>query len=132
MSGDAAVLFANDAFYVALSGGDLQAMRDVWADSGPVCCIHPGWEALATHEDVFGSWEAILKAPPTVRCVAPAVQLYGDVATVICFEEISGTYLLATNIFRLIGGRWRMVHHHAGPTNAVPEEEPVDDPRSMN
>ena len=132
MSQDASVLFANEAFYLALAGGDLTAMRDVWADSGPVCCIHPGWEALTDWEDVFGSWIAVLKSPPAVRCVAPEVQIYGDVAAVFCFEEIAGNYLLATNIYRRLGGRWRMVHHHAGPTNAVPDEEHLEDPRSVN
>jgi len=115
-----AILFANDAFYAAFAAGDMAAMREVWAGDAPVSCIHPGWDALTTEKDVLASWEGILREPPQIRCHAPRALAYGDTAMVICFEEISGSFLLATNIFVREGPRWRMVHHHAGVTNAVP------------
>ncbi len=127
-----AVLFANDAFYTAFVTGDLEAMHAVWADTGPVSCIHPGWAALTRLEDILASWKNILANPPPVHCHAPTALVYGDTATVLCFEEITGSYLLATNIFIRRGGRWLMVHHHAGVTNATPPKPRDEDRRSIN
>lgn len=127
-----AVLFANDAFYAAFAVGDIAAMRDVWAWDAPVSCIHPGWDALTDARDVLASWEGILREPPQIRCHAPRALAYGDTAVVICFEEISGSFLLATNVFVREGARWRMVHHHAGVTNATPPATDDQPPRSIN
>ncbi len=41
--------------------------------------------------------------------------LYGDVATVLCEEELDTGHLVATNIFVREGKSWRMVHHQASP-----------------
>lgn len=117
-----AVLFANDAFYAAFAAGDIAAMRAVWAEDAPVSCIHPGWAALTTRQDVLKSWQRILRSPPTIACHAPEVFFHGNTATVLCFEEISGSYLLATNVFVRQDKRWLMVHHHAGVTNATPSD----------
>ena len=38
----AAVLFANDAFYLAFANRDYDAMDVIWARDAPVTCIHPG------------------------------------------------------------------------------------------
>jgi len=127
-----AVLFANEAFYAAFATGDLAAMQALWAHEAPVSCIHPGWGAVTDLQGVIESWEGILRSPPKIRCHAPVVQAYGDMATVLCFEEISGAFLLATNIFVRQGGRWLMVHHHAGVTNATPPAKQVPVPPSIN
>lgn len=124
-----AVLFANEAFYRAFADRDVDAMDDLWASTAPVCCIHPGWEAIYEREDVVESWRAILTGvtPPEINCVAPRVYFYGESAFVVCFEVIHGDHLIATNYFVREEGRWKMVHHQAGPTRAVmPEgsEEP--------
>jgi hypothetical protein len=63
MSETAAILFANNAFYIAFRGRDLEAMDDLWAREAPVACIHPGWHALSGREDVMDSWEGILTNP---------------------------------------------------------------------
>ncbi len=127
-----AVLFANDAFYAAFASGDMDAMRDVWATQASVSCIHPGWDVLMDVQDVLASWERILKDPPQVRCHAPRALAFGDTAMVLCFEEISGTFLLATNIFAREGQHWRLVHHHAGVTNATPPETTDEPSPSIN
>ena len=116
-----AVLFANEAFYRAFADRDMDAMEDLWAVSAPVCCIHPGWEAIYERYDVIESWRAIFSGAtsPAINCVAPRVYFYGEAAFVVCFEEIQGDHLIATNYFVREAGRWRMVHHQAGPTRAV-------------
>ena len=112
-----AILFANEAFYRAFAERNFPAMEELWARSHPVACIHPGWGPLSGRKEVMASWEAILQHPsqPTVACLSPEAFILGDTAYVICFEEVAGSYLLATNIFVRQGSVWRMVHHQAGP-----------------
>lgn len=128
------VLFANEAFYLSFAGGDTEAMDRLWARSAAVSCIHPGWEALHGRVPVMESWRAIMQAgSPQIRCRDPEVALYGDVATVICFEDVQGGFLIATNVFVREGGSWRMVHHQAGPTRGAPRATgQADEVRSIN
>lgn len=120
-----AVLFANEAFYRAFADRDVEAMDALWARRAPVACIHPGWSALEGRATVMQSWRAIMGNPasPAIRPRAAKAYLLGEVAFVVCFEEIEGQFLLATNIFVREDGRWRIAHHQAGPTNAAPPPE---------
>ena len=131
MSENEAVLFANEAFYHAFRGCDLEAMAEVWASEAFVTCIHPGWDAVNGRQDVLDSWESIMAGgnAPNIHCRGARAHLYDNTATVICFEEISGSFLIATNIFVREHSRWKMVHHQAGPTNAT---APVDDEPEPN
>ena len=118
-----ALLFANEAFYLAFADRDMEAMEAAWSATAPVACIHPGWGVLTGRDEVLESWAAIIANPdsPTIRVHAPEPHLYGNVGFVVCYEEIAGQYLIATNIFIRDGSVWRMVHHQAGPTTVVPE-----------
>lgn len=127
-----AVLFANEAFYRAFAGRDMQAMEDLWSQHAPVSCIHPGWGAIFGREQVMRSWLAIIagEGAPPITCHGPVARLYGATAAVVCFEKLGENYLLATNLFVREGAIWKMVHHQAGPTTAVPppEDEEPDAP----
>jgi hypothetical protein len=124
-----AVLFANEAFYQAFAGRDIDAMDRLWARGGPVACIHPGWSPLVGRERVLASWRAILANPasPAIRCRRPRAFLHGDSAFVICYEEIEGAVLIATNLFVREGREWKMTHHQAGPVTVASEDEPAED-----
>jgi ketosteroid isomerase-like protein len=115
----ASVLEANAAFYRAFTRGDFTAMREVWAERAEVLCFHPGGALLRGQADVLGAWQQILSAsgPLDMRCHDAQAQVHGEVAVVTCYEGngSSAPHLAATNVFVLEGGRWRMVHHHAGP-----------------
>ena len=132
MFDEEAVLFANEAFYRAFHDRDVAAMEGVWASDGALACIHPGWPAILGRRDIMESWRGILGSPqaPSIQCRQPQALLCGDVAFVVCYEEIAGSYLIATNIFRRQGRRWAMVHHHAAPS-PVPlvTEETEEEPR---
>lgn len=130
MSDRDAVLFANEAFYQAFASRDLDAMADVWAHERPVACLHPGWPPMHGRDQVMASWRAILghENAPRIVCRDARVNLQGDVAVVICFEELDGQYLIATNLFVREGGPWRIVHHHAGPTTGEPDAEEEGEP----
>jgi ketosteroid isomerase-like protein len=111
------VLAANRSFYESFNGGDLPAIEALWADEGPVVCIHPGWDALHGREEVLESFRAILsgQSAPEVECVGPSAIVRGEMGVVVCGEMVDGAYLAATNVFVKVGAAWRMVHHQAGP-----------------
>jgi len=129
----AAILFANDAFYAAFSARDFDQMRSIWAEGEGVGCIHPGWPPLYGRETVLESWRRILENPetPAVSARAPRVVPQGpDGAAVICYEDIGGQLLIATNSFvregdKATGGTWKLCHHHASavpPPGELPDE----------
>ena len=119
------LLFANEAFYAAFAGGDQEAMTALWAKGGPVACLHPRAALLSGLDEVLESWRQILAAPnrPDIRCRAPKAFVQGETGFVVCYEEVQGGYLIATNIFAREQGQWKMVHHQAGPAPGAPPKE---------
>ncbi len=108
-------IFANEAFYVAFSTGDLVAMKDLWSPNSGVVCVHPGWPALTTREDIMASWESILSSDrrPKVSFYSPVATNIGDAVIITCYEDVGGAVLTATNMFVPVGGIPRMVFHQA-------------------
>jgi hypothetical protein len=128
----AKALFANEAFYLAFSHKDLEAMDRLWARSAPVLCIHPGWPALASREDIMISWHNILGNSST-GAIAPhhaRAFVYEGFVIVQCYEEIQEDVLAATNVFVVEEGEFRLVHHQASPCSQPPPRETAD-PVSM-
>lgn len=125
------VLFANEAFYRAFGDRDRRAMDEMWAREIPVACVHPGWGVLIGRSAVLESWMTLLANPrsPTPTCRAPRAFVYADAGFVICFEELQGNFLLATNVFVRENGAWRIVHHQSGPTAERPPPEAARDAR---
>ena len=132
MSETAKLLFANDAFYIAFNSRDAKAMDEIWARKTPVTCIHPGWQALTSRDDVMESWNAILGNPnsPSIACRGARGSVRDDVGLVICYETIGGAVLVASNIFIREDNTWLLMHHHAGPCESLPtelaDEQPVE------
>ena len=127
MTDSDAVLAANLEFYRAFGARDLGAMDALWARRAPVACIHPGWPALADRDAVMQSWQGILANPaaPRIACFDERVLLYGDVALVICEEELDGGTLSASNLSVRADGAWRLAHHPAGQLVArAPQRRP--------
>lgn len=129
MSDRDAVLFANEAFYLAFNGRDFPAMDALWARQAPVSCIHPGGGPIFDREAVMASWKSILghESSATIRFHAPHVRMLGEQAVVVCFEEIAGNMLIATNVFVREDRAWKVVHHQAGPTAETPPRAAVSD-----
>lgn len=130
-----AVLFGNEAFYQAFNARDMALMEQLWAERVPVACIHPGWPPLEGRDAVLRSWRSILgnAAQPQIRMQEPRVFFAGEVAFVICYEQVGGQYLIATNIFVREDGGWRLAHHQSGPTNGRPAEASADEaPRTRH
>jgi ketosteroid isomerase-like protein len=116
MTDQDAVLAANHEFYRAFTARDLAAMEGIWARRAPVACIHPGWTALKDRHTIIDSWAGILSNPeaPRIACFDEQVFLYGDVALVLCEEELESGTLAASNLFVREDGAWRIAHHQAG------------------
>jgi ketosteroid isomerase-like protein len=116
MNDSDAVLAANLEFYRAFTARDLAAMDALWARLAPVACLHPGWTALTDREAIMESWEGILsnQGAPRIACFDERVFLYGDVALVLCEEELDGGTLAASNLFVREDNEWRIAHHQAG------------------
>jgi hypothetical protein len=114
---EAQVASANDRFYAAFATRDIAAMEDVWARDVPVACTHPGWLTLHGRLEVLDSWRAIMANPAQARVVPGDVRvtLLGSAAIVHCREFVAGAAIVATNVFALEGGDWRLVAHHGGP-----------------
>ncbi len=126
----ARLLFANDAFYNAFSSRDAAAMDALWARQTSVTCIHPGWQTLTSRDEVMESWRAILGNPraPSIICRGPQAVAKGDVGLVVCYEVIGATVLAASNVFVQEGDAWLLMHHQAGPCEALPAELAGEEP----
>jgi hypothetical protein len=122
-----ALLAANAAYYRAFATRDLDAMEAIWADEG-VTCVHPGWPALIGRAPTLASYRDIFRNPAQeeLRASEERVAIDGVDGRVFCVERIGGGMLLATNWFRLIDGRWRLLHHQASPLapSAPAQKEP--------
>lgn len=127
-----AVEQANERFYRALENADLEAMAALWLHEDWVKCVHPGWELIIGWEKVRESWRQIFDGNVGMRIAATdvEVQVEGEFALVSCYELLAvfldrnkapvSARTTATNLFRLIEGQWRMIHHHASQVHNAP------------
>ena len=117
---------ANDQFYAALNAmfvGDLAPMNAIWAhdedvtDMGPFGGRLTGWKAVGAEFKKEGA----MKLGGRVVCKDLIVRVGGDMGYTVCVEEgenmsADGKPIVvkfrATNVFRLIKGQWKLVHHH--------------------
>ena len=116
---------ANDRFYRALEGLDLETMDGLWLHAPWVRCVHPGWDAIGGWTAVRLSWEQIFASTRWMRVTPTGVDIasFGDVGIVSCSENISSTedgdvglaVAQATNVFLKTPEGWRMIIHHASP-----------------
>lgn len=127
-----AVAQANEGFYRALENADLEAMSSVWLHDPLVKCVHPGWDLIIGWEKVRKSWAQIFGGNVGMRVAATDVdiKIEGEFALVSCYELLAvfldsnkapvSARTTATNLFQLVGGEWRMIHHHASQVPDAP------------
>jgi ketosteroid isomerase-like protein len=129
----AALLAANEAFYRAFARADMAAMLDIWTTGPLASCTHPGWPPLTDRDEIAESWRRIFEGQSAIAvAIAGAMAFaHGECGYVLCYERIGDSVMAATNIFRREGGRWRLVHHQAGPVAQMPEPR-GDGPRRVH
>jgi ketosteroid isomerase-like protein len=123
---------AEAAFYEAFEHADVEAMMGVWAADEAIVCVHPNGPRLEGRAPIRESWAEIF-APGTrlkftlaeracTRDAATSVHLLKEIIEV---DGVLQGVMLATNVYRLIGGDWLMVLHHASPEPGTPRRDEV-------
>jgi ketosteroid isomerase-like protein len=116
-----------EAFYAALSSGDLRAMMGVWADGPNIVCVHPTGVRLEGRRAIAAGWRRIFRNPERLlfRRVGLCRQQGPVLAVHTLYEVIrilggdGGEALtVATNVYRHNAEGWRMLLHHASPASA--------------
>ena len=107
------VLAINRAFYKALHERNFDAMKKLWAHSGPVAVVHSGWPELLGREAVLRSWKALLadKSQVFADCRGAQVELQGQKAAVVCDLQGESNVVRSINVFRRHGEGWEMIFH---------------------
>jgi ketosteroid isomerase-like protein len=74
------VLAANEVFYAAIRGSDLDTMESLWSDVQDVAVIHPGWAPIFGYAGVMDSWRRIFAGPepPELYCDNARVLVFGS------------------------------------------------------
>ena len=120
---------AEAAFYAAFERADVDAMMAVFAEDEAVFCVHPGGGRLSGTAAVRGAWRSIFSEGPTLRFELCELQTFTlpTVAVHTLYERIvvrgeggPPHVVMATNIYVLTGGGWRMLGHHASPLPIPP------------
>ena len=116
---------ANQEFYQAFESLDIARMARIWAQQEYVTCIHPGWTLRIGWPSVRDSWVLIFNNTFSMKfdLTEIQVQVAGDVAWVICTENITSrqgdttqeSRVLATNLYERVGEQWKIIHHHGSP-----------------
>jgi hypothetical protein len=110
----AAVLDANQAFYLAMRRGDLDTMQALWSRERPVSCTHPGGPTIFGLAAVMASWQLLLShEPPEIRPLDAQAIVTGRSAMVLCAEQIGSIELMASNVWVREDGAWRMINHQS-------------------
>ncbi len=123
---------AERAFYQAFAEADLEAMMRVWAEDEEVACIHPLREAARGRRAIEESWREIFLAGAPMRFEVASTCRYRDGELAVhCVEESihhgprlrQVARILSTNVYRRTAAGWRLVVHHASPTEAAASDE---------
>ncbi len=118
---------AEVGFYSALSNSDLDAMLAVWADDEAIVCVHPGGERLQGRDAVAESWRQMFAAPQQemrfeledARFVKDDLLSIHTLRERIVVNGQTAGVAIATNVYQLVDGSWRLLLHHASPDPAV-------------
>lgn len=120
---------AEDAFYLAFSQCNLDAMMQIWLDAEHVECIHPGAARLQGSAAVRYSWQQIFAQGETLHfniirhhCTQSGNLAIHSVSEQIQSDDASpavAAEVFATNIYELTANGWRMILHHASPAHAL-------------
>lgn len=123
MTVENALQAANRAYYEAFARRDAAAMEEIWAQAEDLSCVHPGWPPLFGRQAVLASFRDIFRNPGQMDVQRGRETLleHGDDARVVCIEKVGDALLVATNCFRRVDARWRLVHHQASPIAAAPQ-----------
>ena len=129
---------AENAFYEALEGADLEGMMAVWAEDEEIVCVHPTGPRLTGQDQVRRSWAEIFAGGARTRVhLTQQVVLSGMMLEVHSVQENFAAEnesqgaarpapIVATNVYLRTAAGWRMIVHHASPSPGQAEPPPRD------
>jgi len=131
---------AEAAFYEAFGRLDLEQMNSVWATSDDISCVHPGGGLLQGNTAVMASWAGIFRGSETPQVSHRVLQVSGDeqIAIHLVEEQVSSpeanrqATIIATNVYRLLDGEWRMMLHHASLPLVERTSPPGTEPTALH
>lgn len=120
------VLAANQAFYDAMRTRSIPSMREAWMSSSDnVSLAHPLQGIISGLDDVMSAWADMfaLGTATHIETDVLKIDVKKNAAWCICTqkgtgiigENIVGGERIATNIFQMHRGRWKMVYHGTSP-----------------
>lgn len=126
---------AEKAFYEAIQRADLEALMAVWAEDEEIICILPGGPRLTGYTNVREAWRRIFESGRrfTITLSQPIIQQNMLISVHNVLEQISlsdsegvqTAPMLATNVYIRSALGWRLLVHHASPTQPeTPDEIP--------
>ncbi len=113
---------AEAAFYDAIERADMTALDEVWSSDDNIVCVHPGASRIEGRRAVMDSFiELFADAPILKFSIIDALYTGNEsLAVHLVREEIEldgqvVSIMVATNIYHMEQGGWRMLLHHASP-----------------
>ena len=113
---------AEAAFYRAIEHADMAALEDIWSADEAIVCIHPGTARIEGRANVMESFrELFLDAPSLGFSIVDTLETGNEsLAVHLVREEIAldgelVSVMLATNVYQVEQGGWRLLLHHASP-----------------
>jgi len=114
---------AEQAFYLAFTQQDIEAMMNVWKDAEEIECIHPMGKRIQGVSVIKQSWiDLFAQAPPMQFRIERRKEFCSATLCVhILVEDITVIHskqraqMFATNVYEKNQDLWLMVSHHASP-----------------
>ena len=119
------------AFYAAFSSADIEAMKQVWADSAQAVCVHPMSAPLYGFAAIFESWSNILgNGGGRIAHQTLYRRLEGNLAIHGIEERLSlpqgvEARMHATHVYvNEPKAGWKLLIHHASPLPVPSQARP--------
>ncbi len=115
---------AEDSFYDAFEGHDLEAMMATWDDAEDVTCVQPMGPILQGRTAIRDSWQAIFGHGQKPDIEIHHRQWFESASLAVHVVEEKVTLpgmpagqppLIAANVYRLTDDGWRLICHHVSP-----------------
>lgn len=120
-----------EAFYDAISRGDLDALMGTWADEDDIVCIHPTGQRLSGHHAIRESWSSIftnntrfnMRFERSTRWQGVIIAVHSVVEYLYVAGDATGHGpMLSTNVFQRGAKGWRLLSHHTSAAAEMTNE----------
>lgn len=115
---------AEQAFYEALTQGDLDAMMAVWSEDDDVVCVQPGGSRFTGLPAIREAWRQLFASGMKIRVrTSHPVKTQAMLIAVHCVlehvsiegEDTMAPPMIATNVYSRGAQGWQMILHHTSP-----------------